>query len=94
LAEMTVSAREKFEHLEDKLHLSIALCESLRQQKRNLERDLERAQADLAAEKREKEHLNQRIEMLIEERREMKATVEEMLHSIAMLELEADSVKK
>lgn len=94
MAEMTVSAREKFEHLEDKLHLSIALCESLRQQKKKLESELAEALTDLAAEKGEKEKLGSQIESLAEERREMKATVEEMLHAIAMLELEADSAKR
>lgn len=90
----TAFAREKFAQLEDKISLSIILCESLKQQNKRLETALEKAQSDLAAEREEVGNLSAQIELLTGERREMKATVEEMLHAIAMLELEADSARK
>lgn len=91
---MTSSGLEKFAHVVDKLHRSVAICESLRQEKEHLESDLEKLKLDLAAEQAEKLKLNSLIESLLQEREAMKLRVEGILDAITMLELEADSIKK
>lgn len=91
---MTSSGLEKFAHVVDKLHRSVAICESLRQEKEHLESDLEKLKLDLAAEQAEKLKLNSLIESLLQEREALKLRVEGILDAITMLELEADSIKK
>ena len=91
---MTLSGLEKFSHLEDKIHRAVELCRSLKQEKEQLEGELERARKALADEAVEKEQLHARIEYLMTDRDSMKLKVEAMLDAIAMLELEADSAKK
>jgi hypothetical protein len=91
---MTSSGLEKFAHVVDKLHRSVAICESLRQEKEHLENDLKKLKLDLSAEHVEKERLNSLIESLLQEREAMKLKVEGILDAITMLELEADSIKK
>lgn len=88
------SGLEKFSHLVDKLHRSVALCEALKQEKDRLDAGLQQAQSELAAENEEKEKLKAQIEFLLKDRDAMKLRVEAMLDAIAMLELEADSAKK
>jgi len=91
---MTLSGLEKFSHLEDKIHRAVELCRSLKQEKDQLESELEKTRQALADEAVEKEHLRARIEFLLIDRDSMKLKVEAMLDAIAMLELEADSAKK
>ncbi len=92
--EITASGMEKFAHLVDKLHRSVALCESLRQEKSRLEAGLREVQLELAAEKTEKERLLSQTEALLKDREAIRLKVENMMDTITMLELEADSVKK
>ena len=91
---MTLYGLEKFSHLEDKIHRAVELCRSLRQEKDQLESELEKAKQALVAEAAEKEQLRARIEFLMLDRDSMKLRVEAILHAIAILELEADSAKK
>lgn len=91
---MTASGLEKFGHVVDKLHRSVAICESLRREKEHLEGDVEKLKLDLATEREEKENLKAQIEFLLKDREAMKLKVEAILDAITMLELEADSAKK
>lgn len=91
---MTLYGLEKFSHLEDKIHRAVELCRSLRQEKDQLESELEKAKQALVAEAAEKEQLRARIEFLMLDRDSMKLRVEAILDAIAILELEADSAKK
>lgn len=91
---MAAPGLEKFENLLDKIHRSVAICNSLRHEKEQLEGDLQKLTLDLAAEKTDNEKLKSQIEFLLEEREAMKLKVEGILDAITMLELEADSAKK
>lgn len=91
---MAAPGLEKFENLLDKIHRSVAICESLRHDKEQLESNLEKLKLDLAAEKTDNQTLKSQIEFLLQEREAMKLKVEGILDAITMLELEADSVKK
>ena len=91
---MVAPGLEKFENLVDKVHRSVAICESLRHEKEQLEGNLEKVKLDLAAEKADNENLKSQIEFLLKEREAMKLKVEGILDAITMLELEADSAKK
>lgn len=91
---MTLSGLEKFSHLEDKIHRTAELCKLLKQEKDQLEIELEQARRELNDQAIEKERLEAKIEFLLADRDSMKLKVEAMLDAIAMLELEADSVKK
>jgi len=91
---MILSGLEKFSHLEDKIHRTAELCKSLRQEKEQLEGELEKMRRDFADQIAEKERLESHIESLLADRDSMKLKVEAMLDAITMLELEADSVKK
>ncbi|MDQ3014081.1 MAG: hypothetical protein M3X11_25670 [Acidobacteriota bacterium] len=92
--EMTASGMEKFAHLVDKLHRSVALCESLRREKSHLEVGLREVQLELAVEKTEKERLLSQTEALLKDREAIRLKVENMMDTITMLEIEADSIKK
>ncbi len=91
---MTLSGLEKFSHLEDKIHRTAELCKSLKHEKEQLEMELAQARRELDDQAAEKERLEAKIEFLLADRDSMKLKVEAMLDAIAMLELEADSVKK
>jgi FtsZ-binding cell division protein ZapB len=91
---MTVAGLEKFSHLEDKIYRTVELCKALKQEKEVCEQELERVRqenTDLAA---ENEDLEKQVERLIEDRESMRLKVEAMLDAIAMLEMEAESLKK
>ena len=92
--EIITSGMEKFAHLVDKLHRSVALCELLRQEKSHLEAGLREVQLELAAEKTDKERLLSQTEALLKDREAIRLKVENMMDTITMLEIEADSVKK
>ena len=92
--EMTASGMEKFAHLVDKLHRSVALCESLRQEKVRLEDELRKAQLDLTVEAAEKERLRSQVEALLKDRELVRLKVETMMDTITMLEIEAESAKR
>ena len=91
---MTLYGLEKFSHLEDKIHRAVELCRSLKQEKSQLEQELENARQALTVEAAEREQLRAQIEFLMTDRDSLKLKVEAMLDAIAILELEADSAKK
>ena len=91
---MSLTSLEKFAHLEDKIRLAVEMCKSLKQERDALESNLAQAQARLAASDAEKGALESRIARLKSEREEMKHKVEEMLDSIAALEMEAESLNR
>ncbi len=85
---------EKFSHLEDKIHRTVELCKALEQEKENLEREFEKVGKIIADLKKDNIDLERQIERLIRDRESMQLKVEAMLDAIAMLEMEAESVKK
>jgi FtsZ-binding cell division protein ZapB len=85
---------DKFSDLEGKIRQAVELCEALRQEKESLERELEKARRENAALKVDNLDLEKQTARLLRDRESMQLKVEAMLDAIAMLELEADSVKK
>jgi phage shock protein A len=85
---------EKFSHLEDKIHRTVELCKALRQEKENLEQELEKARKEIADLRNENIDLERRLDRWLGDRESMQLKVEAMLDAIAMLEMEAESVKK
>jgi phage shock protein A len=85
---------EKFSHLEDKIHRTVELCKALRQEKENLERELEKARKEIEDLRNDNIDLERRLERWLGDRESMQLKVEAMLDAIAMLEMEAESVKK
>ncbi|MBO0800679.1 MAG: cell division protein ZapB [Blastocatellia bacterium] len=85
---------EEFSHLEDKIHRTVELCKALRLEKESLERELEEARKEIAALRGENSDLEKQAERMLSDREAMQLKVEAMLDAIAMLEMEAESVKK
>jgi FtsZ-binding cell division protein ZapB len=76
---------EKFSHLEDKIYRAIELCKTLRQQRDQLEQELN-------ALTQENHRLVQQVEHLLIERDEIRLKVESMLDAIAIIEPETNEV--
>ena len=91
---MSVTGLEKFAHLQDKIRLALEVCKTLRQEKEQLEAELSHARDILAESNMENERLRSRIEMLLAERDTMRNNIEAMLHEIATLEIEAESLNR
>ncbi len=91
---MTAAGIEKFSHLEDKIYRTVELCKILKQEKENLERALEAAKKQCDDLTSANGDLEKQVELLIEDREAMRLKVEAMLDAIAMLEMEAESLKK
>jgi len=91
---MSVTGLEKFAHLQDKIRLALEVCKTLRQEKEQLEAELARARDLLAESNMENERLRSQIERLMIERDSMRNNIEAMLHEIATLEIEAESLNR
>jgi chromosome segregation ATPase len=91
---MSVTGLEKFEHLQDKIRLALEVCKTLRQEKERLEMELARARDALAETNMENEGLRSQIDRLMTERDAIRGNVETMLHEIAKLEMEAESLSR
>ncbi|HKQ73931.1 MAG TPA: hypothetical protein VJ810_09410 [Blastocatellia bacterium] len=91
---MSVTGLEKFAHLQDKIRLALEVCKTLKQEKEQLEAELSRARELLAESNMENESLRSQIERLNSERDAMRNSIEAMLHEIATLEIEAESLNR
>jgi len=91
---MSVTGLEKFAHLQDKIRLALEVCKTLRQEKEQFEAELARARELLAESNMENESLRSQIERLNAERDAMRNSIEAMLHEIATLEIEAESLNR
>jgi chromosome segregation ATPase len=91
---MSVTGLEKFAHLQDKIRLALEVCKTLRQEKEQLEAELARAHGLLAESNMENERLRSQIDRLNAERDAMRNSIEAMLHEIATLEIEAESLNR
>ena len=91
---MSVTGLEKFAHLQDKIRLALEVCKTLRQEKEQLEVELARARELLAESNMENESLRSQIDRLNAERDAMRNSIEAMLHEIATLEIEAESLNR
>jgi len=85
---------ENFSHLEDKIRRTAELCQALREEKESLERELDETRREIAVLREENIDLEKQAQRLLKERESMQLKVEAMLDAIAMLEMEAESVKK
>jgi chromosome segregation ATPase len=91
---MPVTGLEKFASLQDKIRLALEMCKALRQDKEQLEAELARARDLVAEANMENERLRSQIERLMAERDSMRDNIEAMLHEIAKLEMEAESLSR
>jgi chromosome segregation ATPase len=91
---MSVNGLEKFASLQDKIRLALEVCKTLRQDKERLETELARARDQLAETNIENERLSAQVERLMTERDSMRSNIEAMLHEIAKLEMEAESLSR
>ncbi len=91
---MSPSGLEKFASLQDKIRLALEVCKTLRQDKERLEAELAQARETLAESSAENERLKSQVERLLAERDSMRGNVEAMLHEIAKLEMEAESLSR
>jgi predicted nuclease with TOPRIM domain len=91
---MTASGLEKFSHLEDKIFRAVELCKTLKQEKEILEKELDAGRERIAKLTADKNDLEEQLVQMLEDREAMKLKVEAMLDAIAMLEMEAESLKK
>jgi len=91
---MAVAGLEKFSHLEDKIYRTVELCKTFKQEKDDLERELELLRRDLHSALVEKERLEAQVERLLADRDAMRLKVEAMLDAIAVLEMESEASRK
>jgi FtsZ-binding cell division protein ZapB len=91
---MKAAGLEKFSHLEDKIYRTVELCKSLRRDKEMLGLELEKMKEKINDLMAENLRLGEQAERLIEDREALRLKVEAMLDAIAMLEMEAESLKK
>jgi chromosome segregation ATPase len=91
---MPVNGIEKFASLQDKIRLALEVCKTLKQDKEQMEAELARARETTAETNLENERLKSQIERLMAERESMRSNIEAMLHEIAKLEMEAESLSR
>ena len=85
---MTVGGMEKFSHLEDKIYRTVELCNRLRLEKEQLERENNILRADLTKLIGEKDRAETQVQKLMTERDSLRLKVEAMLDAVAVLEME------
>jgi len=91
---MPITGFEKFASLQDKIRLALEMCKTLRQDKERLEAELAQARDLLAEANTDNERLKSQVERLMTERDSMRGNIEAMLHEIAKLEMEAESLSR
>src|SRR5262245_39555278 len=91
---MPITGFEKFASLQDKIRLALEMCKTLRQDKERLEAELAQARDLLAEANTDNERLRSQVERLVTERDSMRGNIEAMLHEIAKLEMEAESLSR
>lgn len=91
---MPVPGLEKFSHLEDKIYRTVELCKTLKQENEAAEQQIAELRRELRAVHAEKERLETQVERLLADRDAMRLKVEAMLDAIAVLEMEAEVIKK
>jgi len=91
---MPITGFEKFASLQDKIRLALEMCKTLKQDKERLEAELAQARDLLAEANTDNERLRSHVERLMTERDSMRGNIEAMLHEIAKLEMEAESLSR
>jgi uncharacterized coiled-coil DUF342 family protein len=84
----SLTGLEKFSHLEDKIYRTIELCKTLRQQRDQLEQEIEKIRHQVESLKEDKEQLSEQIDRLMSERDTIRTKVESMLDAIAIIDPE------
>ncbi len=87
---MTAAGMEKFAHLEDKIYRTVELCNRLRSEKEQVERDNGLLRADCAKLIGEKDRLETQAQRLLAERDSLRLKVEAMLDAVVVLEMESE----
>ena len=88
---MTGAGMEKFSHLEDKIYRTVELCNRLRGENEQLERDNSLLRADCIKLIGEKERLEAQVHKLLAERDSLRLKVEAMLDAVVVLEMESEA---
>jgi chromosome segregation ATPase len=91
---MPITGFEKFASLQDKIRLALEVCKTLRQDIERLEAELAQARDLLAEANTDNERLRSQVERLMTERDSVRGNIEAMLHEIAKLEMEAESLSR
>lgn len=91
---MAQGGLDKLAALEDKIFRNVEMCKVLRQEKADLLLEIERIKQEVTALKAENSFLEKKLLKLVADREDLKLKVEAMVDAIAMLELEAESLKK
>ena len=91
---MPITGFEKFASLQDKIRLALEVCKTLRQERERLEAELAQARDLLAEASTDNERLKSQVERMMIERDSMRGNIEAMLHEIAKLEMEAESLSR
>ncbi len=91
---MAQGGLDKLAALEDKIFRNVEMCKVLRQEKADLLLEIERVKQEVTALKAENSFLEKKLLKLVADREDLKLKVEAMVDAIAMLELEAESLKK
>lgn len=85
---MTAAGMEKFSHLEDKIYRTVELCNRLRSDKEQVERDNSLLRADCAKLIGAKDRMETQVQKLLAERDSLRLKVEAMLDAVSVLEME------
>jgi hypothetical protein len=88
---MTVAGMEKFSHLEDKIYRTVELCNRLRGENEQFERDNSLLRSDCIKLSGEKERLESQVQKLLAERDSLRLKVEAMLDAVVVLEMESEA---
>ena len=83
-----LTGMEKFSHLEDKIYLTIALVQKLREEKEELEKQNAELKRGSGRSGREKVQLEEKVEKLLSERDAIQLKVEAMLEAMTMIDPE------
>ena len=85
---MSTPGMEKFSHLEDKIYRTVELCNRLRLEKEQLERENVLLRADQSKLHGAQERAESQVQKLLAERDSLRLKVEAMLDAVAVLEME------
>ena len=85
---MATPGMEKFSHLEDKIYRTVELCNRLRMEKEQLERDNAALRSEQGKLLGAQERSEAQVQKLLAERDSLRLKVEAMLDAVAVLEME------
>ena len=81
-----LTGMEKFSHLEDKIYLTIEFAKKMRDDKEKLEREADGLKRDAANAIAEKNVMEEKLSVMLDERDTMHSKVEAMLDAISSID--------